>query len=747
MHLSTAPSVSSNTQASKHALSSISWVHVLFFFSGFPALIYQIVWQRALFALYGINIQSVTIVVSAFMLGLGLGSLAGGTLSGNKRLSMLTLFAAAELATATFGLMSLRLFHRVADFTASRSLFVTGVVSFLLVLVPTLLMGATLPLLVEYLVLSRRNVGDSVGGLYFANTLGSGFACFLAAGWLMQRLGQSGSVRFAATINALVAAGALLYSRRHRQRYENRLPNLLPNAPRLPSSLSFPFAFGCAAFSGFAALSYEIIWYRVLAFASGDTAPVFACLLGAYLFGVALGSRFVERDARDHEKRVTVHGLGVALVLSSILAFAVIPLATLEFTLVNLNSRSPGYQIMLLLVCLAAAFFGATFPLIAHTSISPTDKAGAQVSYLYAANILGSTLGTLVSGFFLLDHFSIFQISSSLLFGGVLTAIVVFRRSGKPASWIFAPVGVAVLVALASRPISRTMYDRLLFKNRYPDRHFEQVIENRSGVIGVTPNGTVFGGGVYDGRFNTDLMQEVNGVIRPFGISAVHQSPRRMLMIGIGSGSWGQVLANHPQLSELIIVEINPGYLQIIRDHPGVASLLTNPKVKIAVDDGRRWLVHHAEEKFDVIVMNTSFHWRNHSSNLLSAEFLRLVRPHLKTGGVLFYNTTGSEDVMATALSVYPYGIRFANCMAVGDSPIILDRIRWRNVLLQYSIDGARVIDASDPGQLKKLEEVVNIPEDLTGREATSIEENDNLRIRLQHRLIITDDNMGVEWH
>src|SRR4030081_3501596 len=132
----------------------ITWIHLLFFFSGFPALVYQIVWQRALFAIYGLTIQSVTIVVSGFMLGLGLGSLVGGRLSNSSRLSPIILFALAELLTGIFGIVSLQVFHRIAAFTAGRSLLQTGLVSFFVIVLSTLLMGATLPLLVEYLVRS-----------------------------------------------------------------------------------------------------------------------------------------------------------------------------------------------------------------------------------------------------------------------------------------------------------------------------------------------------------------------------------------------------------------------------------------------------------------------------------------------------------------------------------------------------------------------------------------------------------------
>jgi spermidine synthase len=216
-------------------------------------------------------------------------------------------------------------------------------------------------------------------------------------------------------------------------------------------------------------------------------------------------------------------------------------------------------------------------------------------------------------------------------------------------------------------------------------------------------------------------------------------------MIGLGSGSWAQVVANHPQVESLSVVEINPGYLKLIPQYPTIGTVLHNPKVHIVIDDGRRWLLWNPQTKFDAIVVNTTFYWRNHASSLLSVEFLQVVREHLEPGGVLFYNTTGSDDAIATALTVYPYALRL-NSVAVSDSPLVLDRVRWRAVLLNYVINRKHVIDASDPKQMQKLDEIIGIPEDPTGRTLSSVENNDQLRSRLQKRLIITDDNMGLEW-
>jgi spermidine synthase len=202
------------------------------FISGIPAIIYQIVWQRALFSLYGINIESVTIVVSAFMLGLGLGSLSGGALSKSNRLPPVALFGVAELGIAAFALASLGIFQSVAEYTRTRPLWITGIISFLLVVVPTILMGATLPLLTEHLVRTSRNVGSSVGALYFVNTLGSGAACILAVRPLMAHLGQSGTVRCAALVNGLVGVSALIYSFRRQQGYNEKPSPQLPVLPQ-----------------------------------------------------------------------------------------------------------------------------------------------------------------------------------------------------------------------------------------------------------------------------------------------------------------------------------------------------------------------------------------------------------------------------------------------------------------------------------------------------------------------------------
>ncbi len=184
---------------------------VVFLLSGFAALVYQVAWQRALFRIYGIDSASVTVIVTAFMLGLGLGSLVGGELS--RKAPPLPLFAAFELGIGLFGFWSLDLFDAAGSVTLGLSHLATGLVTFGLVLVPTTLMGATLPLLVAHETRLSGNVGRSVGILYCVNTTGAALACFAAAWILLGGLGLALTTRVAAGLNVLLAAAVLLLLR------------------------------------------------------------------------------------------------------------------------------------------------------------------------------------------------------------------------------------------------------------------------------------------------------------------------------------------------------------------------------------------------------------------------------------------------------------------------------------------------------------------------------------------------------
>jgi len=725
---------------------------VLFFLSGFPALLYQIVWQRALFAMYGINIQAVTIIVAAFMLGLGLGSLVGGILSRKSSVALLQIFGAVELGIGTFGILSLRIFHNVAKFTAGVSAGKAGALAFLLVLIPTLLMGSTLPILVSYLVQVFGNVGHSVGALYFVNTLGSACACFLAIVFTMGHLGESGSVALAAAINLTIGVSALLLSHRSSDPVlldeETDLDPAHDSAERAGRPLlSMPIAVFVSGLAGFIALGYEIMWYRTYSFLSGGKAHTFAALLGFYLAGIALGSFVtlsVFRRRRMNTLTAELRMIAGFVVLANLVGYLVVPASGR----IALGHGSLGYSLPL--VTLAAALLGATLPLISDASVRPDSHAGSGLSYVYLSNIVGSTLGTFLIGYIAMDYWSIRKIAVFIACSGLVLGAVLFVGTGISFSRFCATLALASAacggVILTSYPLYDRLYERLQLKSEFaPGYLFKAVLENKSGVITVTPDDQVFGGGIYDGIFNVDLVNDRNGILRPFSMSLWHKAPQDVLMIGLASGSWAQVLASHPQIRKLTVVEINPGYLELIALYPGVKSVLHNPKVEVDIDDGRRWLIRNTELKFDVIVMNTTFNWRAHATNLLSVEFLKIAKAHLKPGGVLFYNTTGSGEVQLTGLTVFKYGMLVGNCLAVSDSPLQIDKDRWREVLTAYRIDGDPVLHLDRSSDQRRLVELLSLPVNHEGTRE-SLQEADYIRQRNRGKRLVTDDNMGTEW-
>jgi len=173
------------------------------------AILYQVVWQRTLFALLGVNVEAVTIIVTAFMLGLGLGALVGGQLSRAPAELLPARFALLELGVGLFGLVSLPVFHHFGEAAIRLSNGGLGGATFAMLIVPTMAMGATLPILAEYAAAKLRNTGVAVGSLYFVNTLGSAVGALLAALLLMRVLGEQGVVWFATACNGVAALIAL----------------------------------------------------------------------------------------------------------------------------------------------------------------------------------------------------------------------------------------------------------------------------------------------------------------------------------------------------------------------------------------------------------------------------------------------------------------------------------------------------------------------------------------------------------
>ena len=494
----------------------------------------------------------------------------------------------------------------------------------------------------------------------------------------------------------------------------------------------------CAALAGFISLSHEILWYRVYAFGTGGTLPVFGIFLGIYLTGMAVGALLAQRLCRETSADACdriARWAGLLVAAAGAIAYLHVPLAAWFAEHRHVAGAMP-------FAGLTAGLYGAVLPLAGHAAVPPDSKAGRGVSRVYLANIIGSCLGSVLTGFVFLEYLGVADASLLLLIASAAAALLLLRGIGS--AWAGGATHCAAVLALAAAaflygsPRYEALYERLLWRTPSgADHPFSLLVENRAGVVAVTAAGTVFGSGVYDGKLNVVLARDSNMIYRAYALAGLHPNPRRVLMIGLGSGSWAQVVAHHPRLERLVIVEINPGYLEVLRRYEEVHTLLGNPKVKIVIDDGRRWLGRATDARYDVILSNASFHWRANSSHILSAQFLELAASRLAPGGIVYFNTTGSPAAARTACASFASGLRFANFMAVGNGQVAFNAENFQAVLRAYRIDGRRPFDGPAAPWL-----AANLPRLLS---PDLLESCASVLARTETARIITDDNLASE--
>jgi spermidine synthase len=490
-----------------------------------------------------------------------------------------------------------------------------------------------------------------------------------------------------------------------------------------------------AALSGFIALSYEIVWYRVLSIQTRGIASSFGLLLAAYLFGLAIGSRVSARFCKDDDRGFEqLRVLAVFVAIANTIAALVAP--TFAWT-----AKFTDYRIGIAVVAVGAAFLGSVLPLVSHFGIEPDDRAGPRLSYVYLANIVGSTMGSLLTGFVLLEQLSLMNVARVLVvFGFVLSAVLVAMSDRRTPARFGALLLATVLGIVVMPSLYERIYERLIYKWEFDGtQRFTQVVENKSGVVTVSADETVYGSGTYDGVLNVALQKnDRNNIVRAYIVGALHPAPREVLVVGLSGGSWTQVVVNIPGVEKVTVIEINPGYVEVVNKNRETANLLANPKVTLVVDDGRRWMLRNPDRRFDFILMNTTMHWRGHATNLLSREFMEIARRHLLPGGIFYFNTTDSYDVQLTAAKTFPHFKRITNFVAVSDSPFDFDRERWRKMLETMTIDGKPVLDLGKESDQKLLYEL---------RGFNDMEPAWSILDRYEKKnRVVTDDNMVTEW-
>lgn len=424
-------------------------------------------------------------------------------------------------------------------------------------------------------------------------------------------------------------------------------------------ALAWTLAFG----SGYLSLSEEILWFRFFGFAQQGSPHAFSLVLCLYLLGIALGAalgkRFCEATTGLLHKTAAVLGLAAALSYAtpSLLGEVAKLDALVKF------AAACG------LVVVSAGLKAVVFPIAHHLATHATSESlGRSVSRVYAMNIVGATLGPLLTGFILLDHLSMEACFRWIGSASMLLAACTLWWQGRQKL----SVALGGLILLATTQIAPDDSSVIrAFASKPEGQQVLRVVSNRHGVIHTVAGGPfgdiVYGSNAYDGRVNTDLRINSNRIDRVYLLAALHRQPKRVLVIGLSTGAWVEILRRLPEAESIDVIEINPGYLSLADQYSGLQQTLQDARVKVHIDDGRRWLRRHPDQKFDLIVMNTTFHWRSNITSLLSHQYLELVRQHLLQGGVLAYNGTGSPDVLKTATAVFPHAMQWHNFVYAAD--------------------------------------------------------------------------------
>lgn len=457
--------------------------------------------------------------------------------------------------------------------------------------------------------------------------------------------------------------------------------------PNTFKHMAWLMAFGM----GFLSLSEEILWVRVVTFAKHGIPQSFAFVLSMFLLGVALGAALGRRACAGPAPRTLRHGI-VLVIAASLLDLALPSLITC------IASLSFDALLLAPLIILSSGLKATLFPIAHHLGSNiEGHQAGRSISRVYFMNIAGSTLGPILTGFVLLDHLSAESLFLLIGIAGIALASLLSLQMAMRTA--LAGLAAACTGGAALPADHHAMIQALAGET--PETHITHVIENRQGIIHTVDDGgasdAVFGGNVYDGRTNIDIVSNSNRIDRVYLLATLHPAPRRMLVIGLSTGAWTRVLSSFPAVEHIDVVEINPGYVELIETYPHIAPILSDPRIHIHIDDGRRWLRTHQDERFDLIVMNTTFHWRAHITNLLSIDFMHMARRHLAPSGILAFNATGSPDAFFTASQAFPYAFRWGNFIYASDHdfrPQDAETARSSLLALQWhdetALDGAK---------------------------------------------------------
>jgi spermidine synthase len=429
---------------------------------------------------------------------------------------------------------------------------------------------------------------------------------------------------------------------------------------------------------GLLSLGSETLWIRTFSFHSESMAKSLPFILGVYLLGIAFGAARGSRFCRDGGDLVGILGLALLAGAGAIFLGPVLIATSLElFAAARVLHAVPAF--------VAAYAFAVCFPICHHLgTVVKTGTTGKSMSRVYAANIAGSVIGPLFVNFFLLQ-FATTQLAFALLgLVACLISLAVLCTTARGALKSAAIAGTVVALASVTASAGPTNWLIGAFRN-YP---VAGIVETRQGIVvsyrQEHGGDVIFGGNVYDGRTNLDPRVNSNLINRVLVLAALQPEPRRVLEIGLSIGTWNYLITGFPGVETIDVVEINPGYLELMKNYPEQQRALADPRVNLTIGDGRKFLRSRPDAAYDLVVMNTTWHWRAYTSLLLSRDFLSLVRTRMAPGALLAYNSTESPDALSTAASVFPHAHLYDNFVIAADfdwrarldSPDAVDALR-----------------------------------------------------------------------
>jgi spermidine synthase len=682
----------------------------LFVVSGLAGLLYQSIWAHYLGLLLGHAAYAQTLVLAIFMGGMALGAFLAARL-GLRLRRLLLAYAVVELAIGVAGLLFHPLFLAQASFAEATVLPLLGplgagpafqwVAGAALILPQCMLLGATFPLLAAAWLRQPGTDGAGeariLGGLYFANSIGAAAGALVATFVLLPRVGLPGTVMTAGALNITVAAGAWWLSRRL-----GATPPLPAAVAAAPISALGRTVLLATAASGAFSFVYEIGWIRLLNQALGTTVHSFELMLSAFILGLALGGLMVRRLAgRIQQAMVWAGWMQVAMGAAALLSLLALAnsFAWVGWLMHALARNAEGYTLFLLgtgsvaiAVMLPAAFFaGTTLPLftLAWRREGADERAIGRV---YAANTLGAIVGVLVAVHLLIPLLGVRGALMLAALGDIAIGLWLLAQAHRSQIGPLLLVAPCLLLALLwgrPDPLAQASAVYRTGEARLSGARVLSLIDGKTATVAVVSRGqgmSILSNGKPDASITTLDQPPTGDESTMLTLAALplalHPDPRRIAMIGWGSGLSAHVLLGSEAVGQLDNIEIEPQMYRSAR-HFGsrVQRAYDDPRSRVFFDDARTFFASGGR-RYEVIVSEPSNPWVSGVAGLFTREFYAFLHRHLEDDGVLVQWLQSYElddallaSMLAALLQVFPD----AELYAPSDSDLIVVGFKGRS--------------------------------------------------------------------